>query len=925
MSSMSKRFTMGAARLLLGSSVAALLSVGAQAQTATANATPSPGAGPAQPDAEAIVVTGVRASLRSAQNIKRNSPQIVDSIVAEDIGKLPDRNIAESLQRISGIQIQRQYGEGSSVQIRGLTQVRTELNGRDIFTASAAGEGTSPPGTFSLEDMPSELLAGIDVYKNPSSDLIEDQLSGTINLRTRKPFDFKGFKVAASVGATYYDLVKAGRPSGSLLVSDRWDTGIGEIGVLVSASYQKTAFRQDTISTEPFNTLDTSVNANGTPNTPADYAAATTLGRLGQTTTLAHGAGIGEVYGDRRRFGLDIALQWKPSPTLELTGEVFRNDYNFRFDDYSYFGEPSGSQMSPAPGAAFKFAPNGDVVSGTYNNIAVDANTSLETRHSRTTDYSLNAKWRPSSRLTITADGQYVNATTQDVRSIIGLNGSGDGTLVQNIAGSTPAFSISTPEGVTNLASYNAGFYLDDLNHAQAKDKAIRLDVEYKFDGILQSIKAGFRYADRSNVFSDTGYRYVGLATAPTDVQTVSFGDFFRGDASIPAQGLFFSRDTTLSYADTLKTLGIAGPATYLPSGTSTQSQKTYAGYVTAAFKVDRMPVPIDGNIGLRFARTQQAVTGYYQQTDLVTAADGSQGTGATTSNLVDFANSYDSWLPSLNLRAHLTDNLQLRFAASKNISRPSLSQLNPALTITEPGKAQINQEHDTSGGNPYLKPMKSTNLDLSAEWYFSHTGSLTAAGFYKDIKNYIQTGISQRNVTFTDGVTATYNVTSYSNAADAKVKGFELSYQQFFDFLPGALKGLGLQTNFTFVDSKAPSPATEGPVHDVSLEGLSKYNYNIVGMYEYRKISARLAYNWRSQFLVTTSGNGTGNLPVFEKSFGQMDASVSYNVTPHFSVTLNGVNLLNTMTSTYYGIETRPRDAIVNDRQISGVAKITF
>jgi TonB-dependent receptor len=928
MISTSKPWNAGVSRLLLTCSAAALLAAGAQAQAtspSTGTSAPSGDQGQTATSADAIVVTGVRASLQSAQNIKRNAPQIVDSIVAEDIGKLPDRNIAEALQRISGIQVQRQYGEGSSVQIRGMTQVRTELNGRDIFTAQAAGEGTSPPGTFSLEDMPSELLGGIDVYKDPSSDLIEDQLGGTINLRTRKPFDFNGFKIAATVSNTYYDLVKKSKPSGSLLVSDRWDTGIGEIGVLVSASYQRTAFRQDTISTEPFNTLDTSVDDKGQPNSPEDYAAAQTLGRLDQTTTLAHGTGIGEVYGDRRRFGLDTAVQWKPSETLELTGEVFRNDYKFRFDDYSYFAEPHGAQMSPVPGAPFTFAPNGDVISGTYNDIAIAANTSLETRHSVTTDYSLNAKWKPTDRLTITADGQYVDATTKDVRSIIGLNGVGDGTLVQDISGSKPAFSITTPEGATNLASYNAGFYLDDLNHAHAKDKALRLDAEYKFDGILQSVKAGFRYADRSNVFSDTGYRYIGFATAPTNTEVVDLGDFFRGDASIPSEGLFFSRDTTLNYADTLSSLGISGPATYLPSGTSTQSQKTYAGYLAAFFKADQLPVPIDGNIGVRFVRTQQSVSGYYQQTDLITEPDGSQGTGPTTSNLTAIANSYNSWLPSLNLRAHLTDNLQLRFAASKNISRPSLSQLNPALTITEPGKAQINQEHDTTGGNPYLKPMKSNNLDLSAEWYFSHTGSLTAAAFYKDIKDYIQTGISYRDVTFTDGVTATYSVTSYNNVSDAKVKGFELAYQQFFDFLPGALKGLGLQANFTFAKSDAPSPATEGPVTNISIEGLSKYNYNIVGIYERGKISARVAYNWRSQFLVTTSGNGSGTLPVFEKPFGQMDASISYNVSPHFSLTLNGVNLLNTMTSTYYGIKTRPRDAIINDRQISGVAKITF
>lgn len=874
----------------------------------------------------AIVVTGVRASLRSAESIKRNSPQIVDSIVAEDIGKLPDRNIAEALQRISGIQIQRTYGEGSAVQIRGLTQVRTELNGRDIFTAGAPGDDAkSPPGTLSLQDVPSELLAGIDVYKNPSSDLIEDQLGGTINLRTRKPFDFDGFKIAAAASNTYYDLVKESRPSGSLLVSDRWDTGIGEIGVLVSASYQKTAFRQDTISTEPFNTLDTSLKADGTPTNQADYDAAKTLGRLDQTTTLAHGTGIGEVYGNRRRFGLDTSVQWRPSSTLEFTGEVFRSDYKFRFDDYSYFAEPFGAQMSPTPGAAFTFAPNGDVQSGTYQNIALAANTSLETRHSVTTDYSLNAKWKPTDRLTITADGQYVDSTTHDTRSIIGLNGSGDGTLVQDITGSVPAFSITTPEGTNNRSSYNAAFYLDDLNHSRAKDKSGRIDAEYRVGGLLQSVKLGFRYSDRTSSTSDTGYRYTQLSTVPTDLEDVSLSDFFRGDANVPGSALFFSRGTTLNYADTLSTLGISSPATYLPSGTSAQSQKTYAGYISAYFKADQLPIPIDGNIGVRFVRTQESSMGYYQQTDLVTQPDGQQSTGNTTSTLVDFSKSYSNWLPSLNLRAHLTDNLQLRFAASKNVSRPTLTQLNPALTITEPGSAQINQEHDTTGGNPFLKPMKSNNLDVSAEWYFSHTGSLTAAAFYKDIKNYIQTGISNRDVTFTDGVTATYNVTSYDNVADAKVKGVEVAYQQFFDFLPGALKGLGMQANFTYVDSKAPSPATEGPVHNVSVEGLSKYNYNLVGIYERGKISARFAYNWRSKFLLTTSGNGSGNLPVFEKAFGQLDASITYDVTPHFSLTLQGVNLTSTRTSTYYGIETRPRDSIINDRQLSGVARITF
>jgi len=859
-----------------------------------------------------IVVSGVRASLQSAQNIKRNSDQVVDSIVAEDIGKLPDRNIAEALQRISGVQIQRNYGEGSTVAIRGLTQVRTELNGRDIFTAS----GTK--NSLSLEDVPSELLAGIDVYKNPSAELIEDQLSGTINFRTRKPFDFTGFKISGSVTNTYNDLVRESQPAASLLISDRWNTGIGEIGVLVSASYQKSSFRQDTISTEPFYTLD--------PTNATDAATLASLNRTGQVTTLPHGTGIGEVYGDRRRFGIDASVQWRPTDTLELTGEVFRNDYKFRFDDYSYFAYSSGASITPLPGAKFTYAPNGDFQSGTFTNLPIGANTSLETRHSVTTDYSLNAKWKPSANLTITADAQYVDSKTTDLRSIVGLNGTAT-TLTQNISGAVPAFQITSANGLTDASTYNGAFYLDDLNNARGKDKTGRLDAEYKFNGgILQSIKAGLRYADRSNRFSDTGYRYTGLSTVPSDLEYVDFGDFFRGDADLFGNALLFSRTTALDYNATRSALGITSAATYLPSGTNTESQKTYTGYAAAFFKADQLPVPVDGNIGVRVIETKVAVSGFYQQYGLVTAPDGTQSTVTTpTVNPITNTSDYTSVLPSLNLRFHLADKLQLRLAASKNISRPDFDQLNPSLNITEPGAAQIDQEHDTTGGNPYLKPMKSNNFDVSLEWYFARTGSVTLAGFYKDISDYIQTGISTRNVTFDDGVTAKYNVTSYSNVSNAKVKGVEVAYQQFFDFLPGALKGLGLQGNFTYVDSKAPSPATSGPVHDVPLEGLSKYNYNLVGIYERGIISTRVAYNWRSEFLVTTSGNGSGNLPVFQKPSGQLDASVTVNVNPHFSLTANGVNLLNTMTSTYYGITTRPRDAIINDRKISIAARVTF
>ncbi len=914
-------------------SLLALMMVGsvAQAQVATpqeggtpdaqqASGTVAPSADPGQPvdpapaAAEAgddIVVTGVRASLQSAQNIKRNSAQIVDSIVAEDIGKLPDRNIAEALQRISGIQIQRNFGEGSSVAIRGVTQVRTELNGRDIFTANNSSN------SLSLEDVPSELLAGIDVYKNPSADLIEGQLSGTINFRTRKPFDFDGFKISGSATNTYYDLIKKSQPAASLLISDRWNTGIGEIGILASASYQKTNFRQDTISTEPFYTLDES--------NPGDAATAALLGRTGQATTLPHGTGIGEVFGDRRRLGIDVSLQWRPTDTLEFTGEVFRNDYKLRSYGYSYFAYTSGASITPLAGAPFTYAPNGDFQSGTFTNVPIGNNTSLGSRHSTTTDYSLNGKWKPTANLTITGDLQYVDSQTDNLNSIVGLSGVAT-TLTQDISGEVPSFQITSADGLTNPATYSNAFYLDNLNTSKGTDKVGRLDGEYRFDGdVLSSIKAGFRFADRRNRTSDTGYRYTGLTGAATNLRYVDLSGFFRGQADLFGDIQAFSLPTVLDYDATRASLGITTTPSYVPSGTNTQAQKTYTGYATAFFKADDLPVPIDGNLGVRVVQSKVAVSGFYQQVDLITLPDGTQSTAAPTFTEVNEATKYTSVLPSLNLRARLTDRLQLRFAASKNISRPDFNQLNPSLTITEPGTAQIDQQHVTSTGNPYLKPMKSTNFDASLEWYFAKSGSLTVAGFYKDISNYIQTVITQRDVTFTDGVTATYDVTTYNNASKAKVKGAEVAYQQFFDFLPGPLAGLGMQANFTFVDSEAPSPASDGPVTQLSLEGLSKYNYNLVGIYERGIVSARVAYNWRSEFLVTTSANGTGNLPQFQKASGQLDASITANVTPHLSLTLNGTNLTNTVRSTYYGITTRPRDLIMSDRQISGVARITF
>jgi len=939
-----------ALRLLTGTASAALVAltipaaaIAQDATTAGGVTAPSGDQGVAAPAAtsgaeeDAIVVTGVRASLQSAQARKRTSDQIVDSIVAEDIGKLPDRNVAEALQRITGVQIQRSFGEGSSIAIRGLSQVRTEINGRDVFTANGGR-------TLSLEDVPSELLAGIDVYKNPSADLIEGGLGGLVNLRTRKPFDFDGFKVSTSASINYYDLYGAARPQANLLLSNRWDTGIGEIGILVDLAYQKTAFRQDQISSQPFYT--TVPGAANDPNGGVVYP-----GRAGLESSTPHGVGIGEYLGNRRRLGADVAVQWRPSDTLEFTGEYIRSDYKFRYGDYSFFAYTGDAPIFPDPTAPFVYDADGNFRSGTFVNVPINTNTSLETRHSVTSDYSLNGKWKPTDALTVNGDFQYIKGTTDGTRSIVILNSVAE-RLFQSVGDGPPAMLI-TPDNnpangngsLTDPASYSVpGGYLDHIERSVGRQYTGRLDATYKFeDSFLKSFTAGVRYTDRTSVTDSSTYAYYGLTGGlPNNLyqQLPLRGEFYRGYQSVPDAALFFDRGTVLNYDATRAALApyvgegqrdaLLQGVGYVPSDRNTQAEKTYTAYGLVKFGADDLPVPIDGNIGVRVVQTKVGTTGFETRTPQIQ-------TGVTDAGVPIFGNgpvsyvpiavdsSYTKALPSLNLRFRFTPELQLRLAASKALTRPDFTNLNPNINIVEFNPN--NNIRTASSGNPNLRPLTADQLDASLEYYFSRTGSVYLAGFYKKVDGFIANVTARETYTFGSN-SYQYDVTRPLNGDNGKIKGFEVGGNAFADFLPGALSGFGVQANFTYVDSQAPSPDasdTSGNRLLVPLEQLSKYSYNLVGIYEKGPISARAAYNWRSKYVVTTRGNGSGNLPIFNDARGQLDASVGYTVNEHLTLTVDGINLTNTTNRTYYGIASRPQSSVLNDRRVSGTARITF
>ncbi|WAT16017.1 TonB-dependent receptor [Xanthomonas fragariae] len=881
-------------RSVMAISVATLLSAQAYAQDATITAAPAQD--PTTQQLDTVQVTGTRSSVTKAQLVKQNAEQIVDSIVAEDIGKLPDNNVAEALQRISGIQITRNYGEGSSIAIRGLTQVRTELNGRDIFTAND-GRG------LSFEDVSAELLGGVNVYKNPSADMIEGGLGGTVDLRTRLPFDYDGRKIAGSVQYNHYDLADDGKPAFSGMYSDRWQTGIGEIGVLVNYSQQTSPFRQDTISIEPW------------------YTQTDLPGYEGQEVSVPHGAGINTTVGERERKTGAFAMQWRPNDAVEVYTQVLRSEYDFSWQDYSFFALTQQNPIQGLPG--IQVNDRNEFVNGAFQNVPTESNTSLTERHSVTTDYSLGAKWRVNDKLNVSTDFQYVDATTTGTRYILATGQDTSPQFNVDFRGDLPRLSVTDASGaegyLADVNNYDGWrYHLDNKDDNKGTEFAWRTDMELAFDSdFARSFKAGVRYTDRDAETKGNIYRFMCINNCdgapfsqyPTvGVMTNPITDFFRGQSHTFGPTLTAANSAVANYAQTLATFG-ASPLEFAPNNINTQTEQTYAAYGVLRFGVDSDAIPFDGNIGVRVVRTEVGSQGVRT------------GTAGEGGGLIPVAaqQTYTDVLPSLNLRWMLSDQLQWRFAASRGISRPTFDRLNPNLSLSTGTSSSGASTRTGTAGNPELEPVKADQFDTALEWYFGQGSMMYGTVFYKKVEGFIANAVFNELYLDENGQPVPWQITRPVNGDTGRIRGAELGYTQFFDFLPGWLSGFGLQTNYTYVDSEAPSPTatdTNGQALTVPLEGLSKNSYNAILSYETSRFQGRVAYNWRSDWLVTTAGNGTGNLPVYNKGFGQLDASLRFNINAVWSVSLDGVNLLDTRRESYLGTASRYRDFVINDRR---------
>lgn len=981
-------------RKLMLAGASALVLCGITPAVALAQAAPAQAAQTKSDDVvEEVVVTGQRAAIQSAQKIKQNAEQLVDSITSTDIGALPDRSVTEALQRVAGVTIGRTSDgrdadrisvEGSGVQVRGLSWVRGELNGRDSFSAKAGR-------TLSFEDIPPELMAGVDVYKNPSADIIEGGVGGTVNLRTRLPFDSAKRIIAYSLDASYGDLAKKWKPSGSVLYSDRWDTGIGEIGFLIDLSDSKLKSRTDTISVDPYN-----VRTDLVP---------------GKTVYVPGGYGYRSLEFDRERKGIDAAVQWRPNDQWEATLQFLRSSALQASTERANGFNP-GTADGPAAGTSFTYDSAGRFLKGTLADTAGGTSlgsslidTRYAERSSVTSDYSLNLKYNPNDKWSFSGDVQYIYAKTKtvDFTAFNALNGS---TLpaTLDVTGGLPSITVNNDKAfLTNPANYYLQAAMDHHDRNEGSELAMRFDGAYTFDGDgwLKSFRFGVRDTYRQATTRETAYRWDtvapswgGPSVAPISTlngyqgyyELFPFEDYFRGKAQVPAAFVMPTASFVNQYGKTSTILGQIAAAngggwrpfngdfedqsqTGGKGSTNHQKEKTLAGYAMLRFghdvSVGGEERELDGNIGVRVVKTETQSQGLQvfntnaeavSEGTQIPAADGQFANGAKSAYVG--GRDYVNILPSFNARLKITPDMFLRVAAAKAVVRPDFQQLQPNYTIsatngfltggvcsnTIPGSTRANcvYQYTANAGNPDLKPIRSTQYDLAYEWYFAPTGSLTATVFYKDIYNFITNG--SQNMQFTNnGVTRTVQVIQPYNAGHGTIKGFEVAYQQYYDFLPGLLKGFGVQANFTYVDSKGARNAAVNPYDNTQvgnvtgavgeampLEGLSKKSYNVAALYDLGKVSARLAYNWRERYLLTTTAANI-NIPAWSDDYGQLDGSVFYTVSDKLKIGFQAVNLTNTKTKILVSYPGRPEEGltghnwVVADRRYSVVLRGTF
>lgn len=961
---------------------------------------------------EVIDVRGVRGDLINAQNMRREGETLLDALSASDIGVLPDRSVLEAISRVPGVAIGRfsapndpdHFGtEGSGLVVRGLSQVRSEFNGRDTFTANSGR-------ALSFEDVPPELVGSVEVYKNQTADMVEGGIAGTVNLNTKKPFDSGKRILGFSLDATYADFVKETTPSYSFLYSDVYNTDSGRWGLLLNLSGSELKAQSDA----------TQVGIYDPQNAQYD----------GRDVFVPRSIRFARKQDDRERQGIAAVVQWEnKDDTVNVTAEFIRSDSTLSWTEnhVEFADDDRIGDMVPADGTSYEFDDQGYFQKGIISSTAgwrgndepdrlpggIFGNEHAIASRARTDaslveDLSFNVEYTPNDSWAFNFDVQRVNADTQ-IQDFQVQGASRAAVGVDLTQGSVPRIQLLNPgytaadpapknNHFTNPSWYNYRSAMDHISDNEGTENAYRFDAKYTLDsGMFTSVSAGVRYADRDQKTRESTYNWGNLSAAWAEgglkwfddpsvsdlaYEEVSFDNFGKGGVLDIEGGntlLFPAMDLAVNYrgaVDALAAVSHSGGwkplsaregaiGDFLPSEINRTEEASTAFYVKGNFEGEIGGMDYQGNVGLRYVKVENDTDGFISFPDNVPtdpdapdaflpadqAAFGNAG-----SEIQSASSSYSNVLPSLNIKLNVNEEFLIRFGFSEAISLPQLGLLRNYVAIRAEDQVSVFDPNTPAGeepqilsseygrytansGNPFLKPMESYNYDLTFEWYFSEVGSLTTSLFYKDVSNYFINDVTLREFT-NNGSTQVVQVRGASNGEEGKIQGFEVAYQQFFDFLPEGFNGLGMQFNYTYVDEegspnsnlepdKAPDEQRALPVFDnLPLEGLSKHNMNFTALYEKYGFVGRLAYNWRSDYLLTTRDVIT-TLPIYSEKAGYLDASLFYDVTDNIQIGVQASNITDTASVTRMQInqagDTRTRGVFVNDSRYSFIVRGNF
>ncbi|WOH35720.1 TonB-dependent receptor [Thalassotalea fonticola] len=894
-------------------------------------------------DVEVIEVTGVRSSLTSALNAKKAADTISDSIIAEEIGKSSDENIAQALSRISGVSLDRDGGDNQTVTVRGIQAALNDVKLNGVSMTSNTDDQAVDLSLFSAD-----VLSRIDVVKSPSANQEEGSLGAAINLQTRAPLSSKKNVNVFTVEARHNDLREDTTPRFAYTGIYNLNESMGFAGSLF--------YDEKNVRKEEFNIFNSNIRKFSTAGTAGTNGSKTVINAdtleviPGDTWAVSPNFHLNRLnLDDKVKKGGTLTFQYRPNEDTDFRfdtsysrqeidhEQTHTRMHNMHRNPYEVMVELGDEDSSNRVVGIRSGHVGGLNQSGRWLNTTDTLVVGAQIEH------AINDDWMVSGRVGYSAsDQEFTDGFRMNwVPDIGGKQSDPDtwcGVDWENgpEGDSIPEFSFCNVYDGNDPTTMKLGQIRSDRRDVDDSKSSIYLDASRAFDNdYITSVEFGVKYTDRTKevrneeVFFGTSAFENENKIMASDIpgaadSSITGGEFLDGiaPAGTPTDWIFPDIDATVALA--------------FPNGLSDDlfvpnplkawevDEKTYGAYVQANFEL--LGGDITGNFGVRYANTEVEANGHsgirfpqgvYFYDDIPDGTD-------TYKYPVHDEHDYDNWLPSVTVNWVIEDDLILRASAAKVMARPNINSVRSGFDIKANNTEEVPQGNEF---NTALEPFEANQFDVSIEWYFQEGALLSAAAFYKDFTSFTyktstaqqvqnpltNTCLVDRSVHETEAEKlaattpcADVDIKQTVNGGSADIQGLELAYQQNYTFLPGLFSHLGSSINYTYADSEAivnPDDASD-PFNGLPFKNTSEHSSNVTVFWEDEKLSLRLAYAYRSEALSSTTNKDSS---VIRDARGTLDFTANYAITKQLKVSFSALNLTNSYDK-FYEVLTNPQ-----------------